>query len=187
MSKNSDRNHNKKRQFQVKDMVLIGAFAAVIAVIAQVTIPLPSGIPITLQTFAVALTGFCLGRWKGIMATVVYILIGLIGIPVFSGFGGGPAVLFGLTGGFIWGFLPLVFACGCWEVFKKKWISIIIGILGLCVCHILGVLQLSVVGEQPLWSAFFFSSLPFIVKDVISLISAYGLAIPIHKFIMKMN
>ena len=185
MSKDSSENKKKKKRFQIKDMVLIGVFAAMIAVITQIAIPLPSGVPVTLQTFGVSLAGYCLGRWKGTMTIIVYILRGLIGVPVFSGFGGGPAGLFGITGGFIWGFLPLVFACGYREVCKKKRISMLLGMLGLVLCHAFGLCQFIFIGKQPLWSAFLMVTLPFLVKDVICVSAAYGFSIPIQKLIIK--
>ena len=90
-----------------KKMIIVGMFAAVIAVLAQIAFPLPSGVPVTLQTFAVVLTGVVLGARLGTAATFVYILLGAVGVPVFSGLGGGLGVIVGKTGGFIWGFLFL--------------------------------------------------------------------------------
>ena len=79
---------NREPVFTTKGIVMIGVFAAVTAVLAQVSIPTPWGIPITLQTFAVALAGYCLGKYKGMMSVLIYILLGLTGLPVFAGFTG---------------------------------------------------------------------------------------------------
>ena len=87
-------------------------FAAVIAVLAQIAIPLPSGVPVTLQTFAVALTAVVLGARLGSLSTLIYILLGAAGAPVFTGFYGGLGAIVGKTGGFIWGFLFLAFFTG---------------------------------------------------------------------------
>lgn len=170
-----------KGKFTVKDIVFIGVFAAVIAVMSQLSIPTPWGIPITLQTFAVALTGFALGKWKGTMATFVYILIGLVGVPVYSNFGAGPAKLFGLTGGFIWGFLFLAFASGWVESLQMKWLSIFLSIAGLLICHGCGAVQFAIVSNRTFLEAFLLASAPYLVKDIISIVVAYGLAIPIRK------
>ena len=72
-----------------KTMIITAMFAAVIAVLAQIAFPLPSGVPVTLQTFAVALTGVVLGAKLGTISTFIYILLGAVGVPVFSGLNGG--------------------------------------------------------------------------------------------------
>lgn len=171
----------EKQSFTTKNIVMIGLFAAIIAVLAQVSIPTPWGIPITLQTFAVALTGYCLGKAKGTLAAFIYILIGLVGVPVYANFGAGPAKLLGVTGGYIYGFLFLAFACGLEDTLKKKWVSILFGILGLALCHICGSVQFAFVSGRTFAEAFLFASLPYLLKDVVSIVAAYGLAIPIRK------
>ncbi|MCM1495601.1 MAG: biotin transporter BioY [Bacteroides sp.] len=171
----------QKQRITTKNIVMIGLFAAIIAVLAQISIPTPWGIPITLQTLAVALTGYCLGKAKGTLATVIYIIIGLAGVPVYAGFGAGPAKLLGVTGGYIYGFLFLAFACGLEDILKKKWLSIVSGILGLLLCHVCGSIQFAFVSGRTFAEAFLYASLPYLLKDVISVAVAYGLAVPIRK------
>ena len=74
---------------KVQKMVMVAVFAAVMAVLSQISIPLPTGVPVTLQTFAVALCGYTLGVSMGGTALAVYLAIGAVGVPVFAGFGGG--------------------------------------------------------------------------------------------------
>ena len=74
-------NEEKKPLFSVKSIVFIGVFAAVTAVLAQISIPTPWQIAFTLQTFAVALAGFCLGKFRGTLSIFVYILLGIVGVP----------------------------------------------------------------------------------------------------------
>ena len=84
-------------------MVLCSLLAALTAICAWIAIPLP-GISFTMQTFAVLLTlGLLGGRW-GSISILLYLLLGIVGLPVFSGFRGGAAALLDPTGGFIWGF-----------------------------------------------------------------------------------
>ena len=85
---------------------IIAAF--VLAIAAQISIPLPNGVPLTLQTFTVAMIGFCLSTNKGLKTILTYLLLGVIGIPVFASGKAGFGTLFGLTGGFILGFILLV-------------------------------------------------------------------------------
>ena len=91
----------EKKKITTKSIVMTGMFAAVLAVLSQIAIPMPSGVPVTLQTFAVALTGFVLGMKLGTAATAVYVMIGALGAPVFAGFSVGLGILLWKTGGFI--------------------------------------------------------------------------------------
>ena len=94
--------------------------AAVMAVLSQISIPLPTGVPVTLQTFAVALCGYVLGVGMGGSALAVYLALGAVGLPVFAGFSGGVGSFLGVTGGFLWGFFLMSLLCG----------------LGLCRLHL---------------------------------------------------
>jgi biotin transport system substrate-specific component len=87
--------------------------AALTALGGWCTINVPfSPVPYTLQTFFVLFSGFMLGPWGGAMSQFIYILMGCIGIPVFSGFSAGPGALIGPTGGFLVGFIPSSMLCG---------------------------------------------------------------------------
>ena len=81
-------------RLNVRDMTVMAVFAAALAVMSQISIPMPSGVPITLQTFALALIGYSLGAKRGAMAVLVYLLLGAVGVPVFANFHGGAAVFF---------------------------------------------------------------------------------------------
>lgn len=124
-----------------KDIVLTGMFAAVIAVLSQIAIPLPSGVPATLQTFAIALTGVVLGAKMGTAATIVWVLLGTVGVPVFSGFSAGPSHLVGKAGGFIFDFIIMTLICGFAGKAKNKAVSVALVLLGLIIDHICGVIQ----------------------------------------------
>ena len=80
-------NNNAKNK--TKQIVGIGVMTAIIAVLSQITIPLPTHVPVTLQTFAVALAGYFLGWKGGAVSALVYGLLGAIGVPVFAGWSGG--------------------------------------------------------------------------------------------------
>ncbi len=165
----------------IRTMIEIALFAAILAILSQISIPLPSGVPITLQTFAVALTGYFLGAKRGIISVGVFLALGAVGLPVFSNFSGGVAKLVGVTGGFLWGFLPLAFCCGiAVTFFREKRLSILftigMSLIGLATCHFFGVLQFVVVTGATPASAFFTVSLPYLLKDAISLAAAAALA-----------
>lgn len=153
------------RNLSARQLVAIGLFTALLAVLSQLSIPLPSGVPITLQTFAVALCGFVLGTKFGLWAVLVYLLLGAVGLPVFAGFAGGMGVVFGVTGGFLFGFLALCGLCGT----KKAPLAA----LGLVLCHLCGVTQFSLVSATPFWRSVALVSLPYLVKDALSVAGAW--------------
>lgn len=157
---------------RTKKITFIAVFAALLAVCAQIAIPLPTGVSLTLQTFSVALCGFVLGPFLGASAIVVYIALGAVGLPVFTGFNSTAAIV-GPTGGFIFGFIPFAALCG------KK--SIPFGIIGLLLCHIAGFVRYSFFANIPLWSAFVTVSLPYLIKDAVSVLLAYYISKRITK------
>ena len=102
-----------EKKVNVKDMTVIALVTAVICIIAPFSIPIAiSPIPITLALFALFLAGIILGKWKGVVCTVIYLLLGMVGLPVFNGFSGGVQKLVGPTGGYLIGYLFLVFFTG---------------------------------------------------------------------------
>lgn len=174
--------HNHKA---VYDIVRTAMFAAVIAILSQIAIPLPSGVPATLQTFAVALTGAVMAWKPALLSTGTYILLGTVGIPVFSGFKGGLQVLFGPTGGFIWGFLFMAILCSIGSTAKNKLLGIITGAAGLAICHLLGIFQYMSLMKMPFTQTFLLISMPYLLKDFISLILGFILGSQIRSRLIK--
>ncbi len=169
---------------KTRSMVFIALFSALIAVFSQLVIPTPTGIPVTLQTFIVALSGYYLGSVKGMASVLVYIAAGAVGIPVFSGFRGGIAVLLGPTGGFILGFIFMVLLCGIKT--KKAFLKPVFGIIGVIACHIMGVLWFTLYSGDVL-NAFLTVSLPYLLKDFISVCIAVVISAKIMKMTEKLN
>ncbi|NLL46906.1 MAG: biotin transporter BioY [Clostridiales bacterium] len=170
----------KANRLSTKELVTAAVFTAVTIVLALTSIPMPSGVPLTLQTFAVALCGYTLGAKLGFVSIVTYILLGTAGAPVFSNFRGGIGMLAGYTGGFIFGFIPFVLLCGL-SVRRKMYIALPLGALGLMLCHALGVAQFSLVASRPFIDSFVLVSLPYLVKDGASLLTAYYTAIALRR------
>lgn len=161
----------------VVTLVLTGLCTAVICVLSVISIPLPSGVPITLQTFAVALCSYIIGIRLAPLCVVFYIALGAIGLPVFAGFSSGVGILAQYTGGFLWGFILMAVLCGFGMRFRNKFFSIAFGLLGLLVCHLCGVIQFSAVAGMPFVESFLVASLPYLIKDAISVITAYFIAL----------
>ena len=127
----------KKTNSKITDMVYIGLSAAIIAVCSWISIPLT--VPITLQTMGVVLISGLFGAKRGTLSTLLYILIGAIGVPVFSGFKSGFGVLLGSTGGYIIGFIFTALIVGIVsDKTNKLWaliLSMVVGILYSCLVH----------------------------------------------------
>ena len=161
---------------QIRRVTFLSMFAAVIAVCAQITVPMPSGVSFTLQTFAVALCGYLLGAKYATAALFVYLLLGAAGAPVFSAFQGGFHVLAGKTGGYLWGFLPMAALCGLAHLGKGKALPYLWGLPGLMMCHLCGTLQNMFLAGGGFWALLMVYSVPYLLKDALGLVAAALLA-----------
>ena len=108
------------QKISVTDLCQIAVFAAIISVTSQISIPMPAGVPMTLQTLIIPIAGIVLGRKKGTVATLIYLLMGAVGIPVFAGFSGGLGKLLGITGGFLISFPVLSYTAGLGDKLGRK-------------------------------------------------------------------
>jgi biotin transport system substrate-specific component len=160
------------QRISTQNMVLVGMFAAVMAVISQISLPMPTGVPITIQVFGIALIGTVLGWKLGGLATIVYILLGAIGLPVFSSFRGGVQVLAGMAGGYILAWPVMAVLSGirpkCSSPKVSFAISIVLSLIGLMVVETVGGLQWAILSEQKTFTAIMaYSFVAFIPKDVV--------------------
>ena len=159
------------------DMVYVAMCAIMIAVCSWISIPML--VPVTLQTFGVFLTVGVLGGKRGSLAVLTYLLLGTVGIPVFSGFTGGIGSLLGSTGGYIIGFLFAALVMWGMEQFlgKKRWALILSMVLGLLVCYVFGTIWFIVVytnntGEVAVWTALGWCVFPYIIPDILKIVVA---------------
>lgn len=161
-------------------MTQTAMLTAVLAVTAQIAVPLPSGVPLTLQCFGVALCAILGGVKKGIPALLLYLAAGAAGLPVFANFRGGAAMLLDYTGGFLWGFLPLAFCCAVGGG-QKKPLAILLGCVGLCLCHACGILQYMAVSGMGLRESILLVSVPYLLKDLLCIMAAFAAAIAVRR------
>ena len=165
---------NAKRRFQTKELAYMALFAVVLSVCSWLSIPAP--IPFTLQTFGVFATLGLLGGRRSFFTIALYLLLGAVGVPVFSGFAGGPGVLFGMTGGYLWGFLfsALAYALITARFGEGLLASACAMLAGLLVCYAAGTAWFMLVyarqtGPIGLSSALGLCVLPFLVPDAVKL------------------
>ena len=163
------------KKISIKNICLCGLMVALITICSWISVPI-GDIPITLQTFAVFFTFGFLGGRLGTFTTIVYILLGAIGLPVFSGFRGGIGMIFNTTGGYLFGF---VFSALIYWTFEKlcsgrKFIRIISMSAGLIVCYITGTSWFLIIytGEIGIGGIIGLCVLPFIVPDIIKIFCA---------------
>ena len=164
------------RKAKIKKIAVTAIFTAVIAASSWISVFTPFGINLTLQIFAVCLAGFVLGAKWGMAATTAYIAIGAAGLPVFSAFTGGAGVLFGASGGFLWGFLLTAVLCGISSNINKKFLKYLFMMLSVLICHAAGVIQFCIVSGNNIWVSFLTASLPFLLKDLILVFVAQTIA-----------
>lgn len=164
-----------KKRRSLRGMAYAAMFGALTAVGAYIHIPLPP-VPITLQTLFVALSGALLGGSLGALSQIVYILLGVIGLPVFAGGKSGIGVLFGPTGGYLIGFVAGAYVIGKLTSLRPKpGLPWIMGSMaaGIAVVYLLGILQLMVVAELSLPKAIAVGLLPpMIIGDIVKIIAA---------------
>ncbi len=168
------------------NFILAAIFAAIIAVLSQIAIPI-SEVPMTLQTFAVALAAYSLGTKFSALSVGVYLAIGAVGVPVFANFKGGLSCFAGPTGGFLIGFIFMAVLCSIAINIKNIVLKILVSAAGLIACHIFGVVWFMIALGRGLWDSFLIASAPYLIKDVVSLILAYFISISIRKGINKIN
>lgn len=140
---------NRHTNQRVLDLTYTAMFTALITICSQITIP-TGKIEFTLQTFAVFLAGAMLGWKRGTLSVLVYILLGAVGVPVFAEWSGGLGALFGMTGGYIIGFLftGLIVGLMCDKFGKKLWVLIVSMVIGLLVCYAFGTVWFMIVYTQ---------------------------------------
>lgn len=188
---NNYRKFNKK--FNTKDISDIAIFTSLLIVCTWINIPML--VPFTMQTFAIFLSLLLLGGKKALFIVITYILIGVSGLPVFAGFRGGIFVLFGLTGGFIIGFIfqCLAYICITKILGEKLYIKVIALLIGLLICYMIGSYWLVNVYNLTISSnlesnlsfnqAFVLYVVPYIIPDLLKLLLSLSIYNKIKKYI----
>lgn len=149
-----------------RKQILCALFAALTAVFSQIALPI-GPVPVTLGTLAVLMSGALLGKKYGIISMGLYLLLGAIGLPVFSLFRAGLGTLLSPGGGFIIGFVPAAGIVGAIvEKYGIKWKALIPALLaGNLGCYALGLAWFVGLTQTPLWNALLICVFPFLLGD----------------------
>lgn len=173
----------KKKKLRTIDIVYVGLFAALIAVCAWISIPMT--VSFTLQTCAVCLTAGLLGWKRGTLTVIIYILLGMVGLPVFTGFKSGIAAVTGPTGGYIVGFIftALIVGLAADRIGKKLWVNVIFMAVGIFVCYLFGTVWFMIAYNVTFASALATCVIPFLIPDVVKIAVAAVLVNRLKKFV----
>lgn len=165
------------------DVVYIGLFAALIAVCAWIAIPM--SVSVTLQTMAVCITAGLLGWKRGTISVIVYILLGMIGLPVFTGFKSGLAAVTGPTGGYIVGFIftALIVGFACDKLKNRVWSNALVMVLGILVCYLFGTVWFMIAYKVTFLSALASCVFPFLIFEAVKIAVASVLVKKLKKFV----
>lgn len=176
----------KKENNIIYNIVIVSLFAAIIVISAWISFPFGS-IPITLQTLAVFTAGALLGFKRGFATITLYIMLGIVGLPVFHGFTGGPGMLMGSTGGFIWGLLFSVIVIAALynkNVHGIKRLALAL-LIAQIVCYICGTAWFCFVYAkgQGIIGAFFVTVVPFLLPDALKIFATVFLVKRVAKYV----
>ena len=154
------------------DITMTALMAAVTCILAPLSIPI-GPVPISFTNLAIYLSLYLLGWKKGTVSYLIYLLMGFVGLPVFSGFTGGPAKLAGPTGGYIIGFIVMAVIAGLViDNCHKPWIQLIGMIVGTIVCYLFGTIWFCIVADYTFKAALAVCVIPFIPADLVKMIIA---------------
>lgn len=150
----------------VKSICLVGVFTALMCVLSPLSIPLDP-VSITLATLVLYIIGATFDYKIAVLPVVLYLLLGMAGLPVFSKFQGGIQVLFGPTGGYLFGYIPCVFLISLLisKFPNKKWLYPIAMIIGTIVLYAFGTLWFVLYLKYDIYKALLVCVVPFLPGD----------------------
>ena len=161
---------NTKRKFTTKEMTSMAIMTAVTCIMAQIAIPMPAGVPMTMQTFAITMAGVILGSKGGGISILVYVILGAIGVPVLANFSGGVQALVGPTGGFLISFPLMAYVSGLAVEQNKKWKFVVLLVIAAVLNYAVGVVFFCIVMKASVATAMMACVVPFIPTAIIKLI-----------------
>ena len=171
-----------KLNLSIKEITFVGMCSALMAIFSQISIPLPfTSVPITLQTFGLVVLSVIVGAKIGSLSIIIFVILGAIGLPVFSHFNGGFGVLVGPTGGYIIGFILMAFLIGYASSKKNKILLFIFSYIAVTTDLILGTIHLKIVTGMNIQAALIAGFYPFIIKDFITVSIAIIIGLKVKK------
>jgi len=177
---------HKKRN--IRTLAMIALMTAVLCVLGPWAMVFPfSPIPFSLCTLGIYITAILLGMGAGTTSVLLYLLLGFVGLPVFTGFSGGPAKLLGPTGGYLIGYLFMALLCGLIaERCAGKYVVCFLGMcLGTVVCYLFGIIWMAYQLEISFGEAMIMGVLPYITGDLVKIFVACSVCIRLRKHLLR--
>lgn len=179
-----------QQHLRTRDIAYIAVFTALMAVCSWISIPMPTRIDITLQTLALFLATGVLGGKRGFLTVLAYLLLGLVGMPVFAGFYGGPGALLTPSGGYLVGFIFTALAMWGMErlLGDTLWVLGLSMVLGFVVYNVFGTVWFMIVypiGAEAvsLWTALVWCVFPYAGFDLAKIAIALGLSSRLRRYV----
>ncbi|MCI7323220.1 MAG: biotin transporter BioY [Lachnospiraceae bacterium] len=178
----------ENKTLSVKNIAIIGVMTAITCILGPLSIQI-GVVPISFTNLAIYLGLYILGVKKGTISYLVYLLLGLVGVPVFSAFSAGPQKLFGPTGGYLIGFIAMALIAGIFiEKSGRKFVLSMVGmILGTVVCYGFGTAWLAFQAHYTFAQALAAGVTPFIVGDLLKMVLVALVAPQIYKALLRAN
>lgn len=180
----------KNRTTNIYQLTITAMMAAILCILGPIVIPLPfSPVPLSLSTFAIYLAVYALGAKWGTISYAIYYLLGLAGLPVFSGFSGGVGKAAGPTGGYMIGFFFMAILSGfIIDRYRNRRVLCIAGMLGgMIVTDLFGTVWLSYQMNLSFWEGFSIGTLPYLIGDVLKIAAAALVGPVLYKALNRMQ
>ncbi len=179
---------NTRKESKAYQMASVGIMAALISVLGPLSLPI-GPVPISLTNLAIFISLYALGMKKATISLFIYLLVGFVGLPVFSGFTSGPAKLLGPTGGYLVSFIFMALLAGYFiDKFINRWLLCVIGmVLATALCYAFGTAWLSYQANLSASAALTAGVIPFILGDLIKIFLAAYIGPRIRGRLIKAN
>ena len=175
---------------RTRQITLIGLMTAITCILAPLSIPLPfSPVPISLTNLVIFISVFILGMKDATISFLIYLLLGTVGLPVFSSFRAGLSVLAGPTGGYLIGFIPMAIIAGLVidRYINKRIVCLLGMIAGTAVCYLFGTAWLAYQANMGFQAALMAGVIPFIAGDLIKMVLAMLIGPQIRSQLKRAN
>lgn len=170
------------QHLRLRRMMLCALFTALTAVCSQIALPMPWGIPVNLALFAVYLAGVRLGPVWGAVSQLVYLALAAVGVPVMAELSGGPAALFGRTGGYAIGYLAAALITGALAARRQTFLRFCLAMAAGCAgCYALGTVWFMAVSGIGLWQSLTLCVLPFLPGDAVKILLGAWVGVRLHR------
>ncbi len=169
---------NKK----IKEICICSIAGALISVISPISIPI-GVISVTLSLFIIYTLAAILKPYQIVIALLIYVILGAIGLPIFSNFSGGISIILGVTGGYIVGYFPAVLIIS-FAIYKNKskiYLYPLSMIIGTIICYLIGTIWFKVIADSSIGYALSVCVVPFIPFDLIKIILATSISYMLNK------